>query len=207
MDHRRKKKVYLIRHGLVESAYHGRFTGSTDVSLCESGRKQAFCLAEKIQTIKPDLCFCSPLHRVKETAQRAMASCETEIQYDKDLREIDFGQWEGKTFDEIERRYPQEVTKWSEFSSEFSFPDGESFKAFLDRVKRFATRVEGAADHAVVVFTHGGVIRSLICYWLNLPPRNYILFDIRPASITLIELYGNRGILAGLDNSCNEVME
>jgi len=201
MDYQKKKTVYLVRHGLVDITYHGKFTGSTDIRLCEKGRKQAFSLTKKIHVIKPDLCFSSPLHRVKETAQRAMASCGTEIQYDNDLREIDFGQWEGKTFDEIERLYPQEVTKWSQFPPEFSFPDGESFKAFLDRIKRFASRVERAAGNSMLVFTHGGVIRSLICYWLDLAPRNYIVFDIRPASITMIELYGNKGLLAGLDNT------
>jgi alpha-ribazole phosphatase len=59
-------------------------------------------------------------------------------------------------------------------------------------------------DEKIVVFAHGGVIRALVCHWLSLDPSNYLMFDVRPASITTIKLFEMRGVLVGLDNSISE---
>lgn len=196
-----KKTVYLIRHGEVEAGYMGRFIGSTDAALSETGKSQSISLASRLDIIKPDLCFSSSLMRARETAERAIGD-SVSVVYDPDLREVDFGAFECKTFEEIAGLYPDDVDKWNEFARDFSFPGGESIKDFLGRIKAVAEKIEKSACNSIAVFSHGGVIRSLICLWLGLPPEKYIIFNIMPASIAVIDLYGNKGVLSGLDNSC-----
>lgn len=201
MTIKENKTIYLIRHGEIEPQYKGRFVGSTDVVLGRSGFDQARDLAAKIKIINPDLCFSSPLNRARGTAETAMSSLGIDICYDEDLREIDFGAWECMTFEEIVNQYPADVERWAVLSPDFSFPGGESLKDFLRRIRAAAERIEKSAGNSIAVFSHGGVIKSLLCLWLGLPPEKYIIFNIMPASIAFIDLYGNKGVLSGLDNS------
>ena len=188
------QKIILIRHASIEPEYSGRYIGSTDPPLGEIGIKQAKALAEHIKFKES---FCSPLKRAQQTA-RLMGI--DKIETDADLREIDFGKWEGKTFDEIKIFDPQLVSCWAEYETNFAFPGGESIEHFLQRVHRAGDRLANNPADTVLVVTHGGVIRSLICYFLGLPSRNYLLFDVKPASITTIELFNGKGVLAGLEN-------
>jgi broad specificity phosphatase PhoE len=123
---------------------------------------------------------------------------ETVVEIEPDLREIDFGDWEGRKFEEIEREYPSLVQAWSEFDLDFGFPGGERLQDLAARIEQVAGRLAALDVDTVVAFTHGGVIRALICHFLGLPLRDYLLFDITPASVTTLRIWGERGILAGL---------
>ena len=89
----------MVRHGVLDIEYHGRFMGKTDVGLSAVGRKQAAALAGPIGNLSEAHFIVSPLRRTQETARMALAAAEQSFDVDSDLREIDFGSWEGKTFD------------------------------------------------------------------------------------------------------------
>jgi broad specificity phosphatase PhoE len=129
---------------------------------------------------------------------RRHGAADAAVEVDPDLREIDFGDWEGLKFEQIERDYPTMVKAWSEFSLDFGFPGGETLADFAARIEGVARRLAAAESGTVIAFTHGGVIRALICHFLGLPLRDYLLFDITPASVTTLRLWDERGILAGL---------
>jgi alpha-ribazole phosphatase len=194
-----KKKLLLLRHAAHEAAHHPRFYGRTDLALSEQGRLQAASIALLINKHRPDVCFCSPLKRCLETSA-ALSGMPTEIL--PDLREVDFGSWEGKTFDEMQQLNPEAVQRWADFDLQFSFPDGDRLDDFLIRIRRAASTLVVCPATTVLAVTHAGVICALLCHFLELQPRHYIHFKVDYASLTILELFGDRGVLAGLNHTC-----
>jgi broad specificity phosphatase PhoE len=120
------KTIYLLRHGDVASRYAGRFIGRTNVPLSRAGRRQACRLARRFGNLAGLACVASPLRRARDTARLAVPGMNGDLKIWPGLREIDFGRWEGLTFDEIRRRDPARVNDWARFGSDFRFPEGES---------------------------------------------------------------------------------
>jgi broad specificity phosphatase PhoE len=141
------------------------------------------------------------MRRVRETVGHA--GLDLVCRDDVDLREIDFGNWEALSFAEISRNFPDAVERWTRLESDFRFPQGEAYADFLQRIQRAAegiARTAAAQTGPVAVFAHGGVIRALICLWLGLPARHYLLFEIEPASVSAVRLFGDRGVLMRLND-------
>ena len=124
--------------------------------------------------------------------------------YDERLREIDFGRWELQTFADIAVQDKELLAAWNQYL-DFVFPEGEAVAAFIERVKAMFTVFSGMAGSigsgtdTVAVVTHGGVIRTMICLALGISPRNYLLFDVQPASLTVLDLFSEGGVLRGLN--------
>lgn len=195
-------EIVLVRHGETGPLYRGRFVGRSNVPLGEAGNHQAAALAKRPELQETAACYVSPLRRARETVSLALPGRMSRLE--ADLREIDFGAWERMSFEEIAAQAPEVVEQWARFDEGFRFPGGESIGEFLARVKRVAEVLERRSAHGrVVAFTHGGVIRALICHWLGLPPENYVLFEVQPASVTTIKLFDGRGVLAGLNDRCH----
>ncbi len=194
-----KKKLLLLRHAEHEAAHLHQFIGSTDIGLSEHGRRQAASLISLIRRYRPGRCLCSPLKRCLETIQ-PLQGISTEI--NADLREVDFGSWERKTFDEIQQSDPETVNQWADFSPAFSFPGGERLEDFLIRIQRAASTFVSCPEETILAVTHAGVIRALLCHFLGLHPRQYVLFNVDYASLTILDLFGGKGVLTGLNHSC-----
>ncbi|MEN6331615.1 MAG: histidine phosphatase family protein [Smithella sp.] len=197
------KKLVMIRHGVLDTEYHGRFMGKTDVGLSAAGQKQAAALALPMDNLREAHFIVSPLRRTLETARLALAASGQSFDIDSNLREIDFGLWEEKTFAEISMTDPAGVDRWSNFDNDFVFPGGEAIQSFIGRVRTAAQRIARDPAQTVAVITHGGIIRFLICHYLGLDMRNYLLFDVQPASLSVITLYDGQGILNSLNNLCH----
>jgi len=121
------------------------------------------------------------------------------VQLDRDLREIDFGRWEGKTFAEIEAQDPELVRVWARGADDFCFPGGEATAEFVRRVDAVKNRLLALEAETVLLVTHGGVIRSLICSLLGLSPDKYLLFQVAKGHYTTMELYDGGGVLTGFN--------
>jgi broad specificity phosphatase PhoE len=104
------------------------------------------------------------------------------------------------TFRDIREADPDGVARWARFAPDFAFPGGESIGGFLARVGRVAERMAGCGAPSVLAVTHGGVIRAMVCRLLDLDPRRYLLFEVRPASVTTIAVHDGGGVLVGLSN-------
>jgi len=195
------KRVILIRHGDLGEACRGLYIGRTDVPLSEGGKRQAAALAGEIGRLNGAHILCSPLLRTRETAEIAIGAADA-CDIDSDLREIDFGRWEGMGFAEIAAADPAAVERWSALDEDFAFPGGESFGDFRKRIGAVAGRIAADPAGTVVAFTHGGVIRYLICRFLGLEDRHYLLFDVRPGSLTEISIEEGKGVLTRLNDRC-----
>ena len=199
------KTAWLIRHGEIEPGHEGKFVGRLDVPLGERGERQARAL-RRVVPPPPRLLLCSPSLRARRTAELALGEAAEEILFSEDLMEAAFGRWEDLSFAEIERADPALIKELSAFEPAFAFPGGERLSDFLRRVERVATRIAAVREENVVVFTHGGIIRLLLCLWLGLSPRDYLKFEVQFAGVVKLLLHRGKGVLLGLDNSVAEIL-
>ena len=193
------ERLLLARHAETAPQYQGRLVGASDVALGDKAPEQIRTLAQTILPYSAEICLCSPLSRTRQTATGVAEQNGLNVLIDQDLREIDFGRWDNKTFPEIAAQDPHLVEEWSACPTNFRFPDGEHTDDFLTRVQAAAEVLTARPEKTVLAVTHGGVIRAMICHLLRLPPEHYLLFDVQPAGLTVIDLYNQGGILAGFN--------
>lgn len=195
-----KKRVLLVRHAAIEGAGKGLLVGSSDVPAAARSLQELDRLGKVLGEHAPEVWWCSPLLRARQTAARLAEWCEGARSplVDDRLREIDFGRWEMKGFAEIAVREQERIASWSEYTH-FVFPEGEAVAAFCARLAAVLADLHASGWREMAVVTHGGVIRTLICLALGLDPKNYLLFDVRHGSLTVLDLYPEGAVLAGLN--------
>ena len=196
-------RLLLVRHAQTASRYAGAFIGSSDMPLSALGRRQAAALAARLGLQRPGVIVASPMRRTAQTARAIAKATGARVHFDDDLREIDFGRWEGLRFEQIAAANPAAVDRWAQYRDDFRFPGGERIGSFVQRVARAADRLAALDARDVAVVTHGGVVRTILCCLLGLPPRNYLLFDVAPASLSTLNIFDGKGVLAGLSDTCH----
>ena len=155
-------RIIAIRHG--ETAWNAdtRIQGHLDIPLNEQGRRQAHRLGHALHDEPIAAIYASDLSRARETAQYVARAVAKDVIEDKGLRERCFGDFEGKTFAEIEVLLPEQSLRWRKRDPEFTPTGGESLLALRKRVLDAAERL--AAKHAgelIVLVGHGGVMDVL----------------------------------------------
>ena len=151
--------IYLIRHGQTDWNVERRIQGQTDIPLNENGKKQVEEISEKIAKLKIDKIFSSDLSRARETAEIINRKIGAKIVYDKRLREVNYGEYEGIKVDKFTDK------EWEIFNE---FPEkinGESRKQVYDRVKNFIKEIN--EDENTLIVTHGGSLRMMLYYTNN----------------------------------------
>jgi alpha-ribazole phosphatase len=191
------KRLVLVRHARIVESHFGQLIGSTDVALDPAAEAQARTLTGRIMRWTPQICYCSPMQRCRQTAAAIAPMMEPRL--DADLREIDFGHFETKTFAEAAAENPVLVDHWAAFNPDFTFPGGECVADFLRRVREAADRLIQTEAKTVLAVSHGGVIRALLCHLLGLEPRHYVAFSVPYATTVVIDLLDGKGVLVGLE--------
>lgn len=196
------KQLLLIRH--CESSHaQERYIGRTDSFLTQAGVVQARKLAKRLEGLACAHVVSSPSLRALETAKLATQGTGLAIEQDADLREIDFGRWEGMSFREISVKDPELVERWVLGRMDFCFPEGDSLEAFSERVSRAGYQMRKRPEDTLVVVTHGGVIRFLLCHFLRIDPRSHLMFEVSPGSITNVHFHDGEAVLSGLNDRCH----
>jgi broad specificity phosphatase PhoE len=137
------------------------------------------------------------------TAQIIALEHNPEMVICKELREIDFGEFEGLTFDEIKQRYPQN-NWWTAQHPEEKLPNGESINQLAGRVSQFATRLgRNNNGETILVVAHGGSLRALICLLLGLSLERWWRIRLDSASLTIVETYPEGAVLSLLNDLCH----
>jgi probable phosphoglycerate mutase len=167
-------RVYLARHGETAWTLSGQHTGRTDILLTARGEADARRLGERLQSLSFALVLTSPLQRAKRTCE--LAGFGDRAVVDLDLREWDYGEFEGLKTVEIRRRRPD----WKLFRD--GCPGGETVNQVSGRADRVIARLRAAAGDALV-FSHGHFLRMLTARWLALPPADGRLFLCDPTSL------------------------
>jgi len=154
-------QLWLIRHGETEWSRNGQHTGRTDVPLTVHGEREAQALAPLLAGLHPMLVLCSPRQRARRTAELAGLHIDEVID---DLAEWDYGDYEGRTSDDIRREIPD----WTIFTH--GVPGGETADQVGTRADRVLRRAAAAlADGPVILVAHGHISRVLGARWIGLP--------------------------------------
>lgn len=193
-------RLLLIRHAATDASEKNLLLGSTDISVSSIGLQQIERLSSRLASYNPGSWYCSPQERAVQTAEKlqSLGVIDRPWRVDERLQEINFGRWEQKSFAEIEVSDPGLIPAWSEYH-DFVFPDGESVAAFTGRIAQMLEMFRSAGEKQIGVVTHGGVIRNMICLSLGISTKNYLLFSVSPASLTILDLYPEGGVLGGLN--------
>lgn len=152
-------RIVLVRHGETVGESSIRYYGATDVPLSELGRRQARAARLALPGDAWGLVFSSPLARAWESAR--IVHPRSPVRLLDDLREIDFGDWEGLSAEEIRVRDPVRYEDWRQRRPGFEFPGGERRADFETRVGRAADAMLTSGVSSALVVVHKGVIRSL----------------------------------------------
>jgi broad specificity phosphatase PhoE len=169
--------VVLVRHGETEWTRSGRHTGSTDIPLTDHGREQARAAGERIAALSFALILSSPLSRALDTAR--LAGLGDEVQTRDDLREWDYGDYEGLTSKEIRAQRPD----WYLFDD--GCPAGETAAEVGERVDSVIAEASVAGGD-VALFGHGHCLRVLTARWLGLPPAQGGRFALGTATVSVL---------------------
>ncbi len=135
-----------------------------------------------------------------ETARRALGTNGAHpVEVRPELSEIDFGEWEMKSFEEILKADADNAARFIEGETSFVFPGGESLEGFRTRIGDFLHRLPAVDAETVILFSHGGPIRFLLCELLGIPTCRHRLFDIRCGSAADVAVDGEYTTLKGLN--------
>jgi alpha-ribazole phosphatase len=165
---------YLLRHGETEWNAQNRFCGRTDVPLSDAGRRQAHRLGERLKSMPIEVLYSSPLKRALETARVISGITGLKPTVDERLAEINYGQWEGKTLEEILKDDPAVFRAWSADPGRVAPAGGESGIEAQQRVVPFLDELarKHRGQHVAVVF-HKTVCRLAVCHFLGMSPSDY----------------------------------
>lgn len=153
--------IYLIRHGETDWNLQKRYQGQTDTELNEQGREQAAKLAQKMKHKDIDLVYVSDLLRAKEFA--SMVFPNKRIIELPELREMNFGIFEGLTYQEIMEKYPQEYETWFANPAAYTIINGESLLELAERVNLVWEIISREAeDQNIAVVAHGGPLKVIL---------------------------------------------
>lgn len=179
--------LLLVRHGRTRANRQGLFLGSTDVPLDRLGEAQADLVANRIaEEWSADSIVSSPMRRALATADRIARRLALQPKLMADLREMDFGDFEGHTFEQIVHLDPTFVARLADIhDDDLAWPGGEQRRAFYQRVwSAFEQIVVENPGGKVVVVAHGGVIGAFMAMLRGQPPSDPLIYGLKNCSIT-----------------------
>lgn len=186
----RKIRLILVRHGETEWNSSFRFQGQTDIPLGDEGRRQASLLAERLSQVQFEKICSSPLSRAYETAAiiTAVSSSAPAIVPLEQLSEMCFGDWEGLTTGEVEKKFPDLFSDWRDDPSKVHVPGGESFGDLVERVGTGIRRVISGGERNILAVCHGGTIRAALVSMIGIPVSASWKLRVDNCSITAIDI-------------------
>lgn len=185
--------LYLIRHAEVEARYQGVFGGRIDMDLSPLGHEQAVTLAGYLKRKKFDAIYASPMKRVHQTLSPYLTNGAPKPVVMPKLHEVDFGDWTGLTFEQVEQRFGSRASTWLDKLAAGGIPNAEPAAAYRARIEPCVREIlQGHAGQRVAVFCHGGVIRQILAILLDLPLPKTAGFEIDYTSVTEVEVHPHR---------------
>jgi len=186
---------WLVHHGETQWSLSGRHTGRTDIPLTEKGEHDAIQIGRYLKGRNFAVVLTSPLLRARETCR--LAGFGEKAIVDPNLREWDYGDYEGRTTQEIRKVRPG----WSLWKD--GVPSGESIEQVAARAQAVIDDVAGSPGD-VLLFAHGHILRVLLCCWLGLPPEDGRLFALATGTMSMLgyeqEIRAITRLNAGVEN-------
>lgn len=180
---------YLIRHGRTDWNDLNHIQGKSDIPLNAQGIRQAADLAVKIKQSALPIknIWSSPLKRAVQTADILSRHLDIPYNIHEDLREVDLGDWEGHSWNEVALKFPNEYDKWQTNRRYIPATGGECYNDMLMRTLDALNEIAGTASGDTAIITHSAVIMALLCYINNEPFENMRKYKAANAAIVTLD--------------------
>lgn len=190
-------KLYLVRHGQTDHSRENAFCGALDAPLTADGHRMAAALAEHWGHLPLQAVYASNKRRAIDTASPIAARLGLTVQVDADLREIEYGAWEGLGEEQVLGDQPAAFKAWQEHPDLISPPGGENAVQIAARANAAIARIRAVhADGAVMVVSHKATIRILLCSLLGIPVGEFRRRIAQPvAAVNIVELKSTGALL------------
>jgi len=189
-------RLILVRHGQTEWNRLGRYQGQSDIELNETGLKQAQQTAERLAVEKIDAVYCSDLKRARQTAEIIASKHDMvgAIHESSLLREMNFGDYEGLTFDQMDPKFQLIFSadpSWRSSGPNVRAPNGESIADLAARIQKFTREILEihTTDETVLIAAHGGPLQVMICHFLDIGFEHWWQIRLNGASVSIVETY------------------
>ena len=191
---------FLIRHASCDGLGHTLWGRTPGICLNDKGATQAQCLSDRFKNTSLDAIYSSPLERALQTATAIAESMKLDVKTCDAANEINFGEWTGKTFDELSRD-----DQWRHFNRRRSvtmIPGGESFLEVQNRiVKELETLALQHGEAQVAIISHADVIRAAVAHFSAIPIDLVDRFEISPCSVSVVAMDHDNATLLTLNNT------
>lgn len=187
--------LVFIRHGEALDA-HGRCVGHTDLPLAPAGADAIDALADRWQSAGPSCIAGVPTRVVSSDLRRASASADIiaakwklSVEHDAQLREMNFGEWDGQLWSSIEATDGARLRAWTEAWTDTPAPGGEGLVEVSERAAAWLREALTATQRSTIaVVSHAGWIRAALCHLLRLPPSEIFRFAVDHARATIVSV-------------------
>lgn len=197
-SHNSSLQLLLIRHGETLGNVDKIYYGNMDIPLNDTGIIQANELGIKLKHLKPVALYTSPLKRAYQTAYSiakhhpSLKLCNTD-----NLKEMDFGLWEGLTYQQVMEQFPNEWENWCNDWWNTVVPQGESAASMHKRVISYIDNIISKHKKGcVIIVSHHGCIRSIISHLLGCEAEGYWRFKVEPGSIVKLDIVDGYAVLS-----------
>lgn len=192
-------KLILVRHGTTFANESGQYIGQSESPLSPKGQQEAIRLCKQLERIAIDKMYVSPSLRVLETVSY-LNKKQVEIEVVAALREIDFGCYEGKDFNWLQKNTPQEVEAMLAQGEAYTYPKGESLEMLYQRVRDWLRDwLKCSEEGTFLIVAHGGTIRCILSELLCHTNALHWHFKIEPATLTQVSIEEGFAVLEGLN--------
>ena len=183
--------IYLLRHGRIQNPGESRrYIGQLDAPLDPEGIRQAERLRERLLPSGIQKFYCSDLERSRETARILAGANAGGMVVCPELREIHLGEWEGLSFAEVVRRFPEKFEARGRDIAYYRIAGGESFADCAKRVLPAYQKIIAESADSVAIVGHAGVNRLILCHLLGMPIANLFRIVQDFASVNVIQYNG-----------------
>ena len=179
-------QIVLVRHGATDWNLQGRCQGSSDRTLSDAGIRQAEQTAALLGKENLHAIYSSHLQRARQTAELISEPHDLPVLVEEELRELDHGELEGLTFNEIKTRYAEFLARWRTEPAEIRVPGGERLADVAERAWSGLNQIVRRhleAEHIVVV-SHNFPILGIVCRITGTHLNDYRTFHLDPCSVT-----------------------
>lgn len=192
-------KLILVRHGETLWNREGRVQGISDIAMSDMGRLQVRRLAESLKNDNIKIIYSSPLQRARETAGIISEFIGIPVQLESGLREMDQGDFEGMSHDELTAKHKPFLHQWLTDPAIVNMPNGESLLEVQERAWKVIDHISGNVENTLIV-SHNFTLATIICKINRINLSEFRKAYIGPASKTIINIFDGEARLELLND-------